>query len=756
MGELSQQAEERRILAMLLPTEPAAMAATTESVQTDVPEAKPTVEMPITSTGVSTPETPPVTFLDRAKIALHYGIPVVPALPRQKATIIGSKEATTDLSTIEKWNQDNPNYNSCLVAQEKIGGVWILDCDSREVKEQIEKETGKKLPDTFSVQSSSAGHRYFRQNEESLKRLRNFSVHRGDKEFFSVRFDNMYCVGPLSVHPSGAIYKVVKDVEPVEAPSWLLDWLLAQGEETKLPVTASLDGPKIPRGSHDVELTRVAGKLRGAGMEEESITEALIEICEKRCENFGSDYREMCQKIAHSICKHPAGDSSIPMVYHGPTQGIADMPSAQANGGNAMPVIDDQPTVASEPYPEFPEMSGALWNLAREMFPELPMSLKFMALVTNWGLVRSGLDIFAGQRNLQTRFYTCLITEPWRGKTAAMNEAHNYLLAIYPPVLLYADSVDSAPALVDDFEDLRKAHPSADRLLILLHADEMVELFEKAKTTAQSRNTLGSAYLNLFESNTVSNRARQANKGKRIQIENAHFAILGGTTIEGYAQMWQKTGGGANGLMSRFIPIGTNAGMMPSTLRESTADAAKYLRQIIELSQKPKQTVYLEGEADRILSDWWMPYRKANPPNPSVVRVLDIVKRMILVLAVTNPSEDDLLGDDNCIRVEPSLVRQACAFGDYIITMRDRLNPADSYSAVQSFENAIIGEFEKHPDETRTKPVIMSRLNVNRTPGGIGAFVKAWDNVIRHTDKVKQVGVSRKGEAVYQKNAEAA
>jgi hypothetical protein len=218
-----------------------------------------------------------VTFLDRAKVALRYGIPVVPALPRQKATIIGSKEATTDLSTIEKWNQAEPNYNSCLITQAKINGIWILDCDSPEVREQIEKDTGKKLPDTFSVSSSSAGHRYFRQNEESLKRLRNFSVHRAGKEFFSVRWDNMYCVGPLSVHTSGAIYKLVRDVEPIEAPSWLLDWLLAQGEEKKLPVTASSDGAKIPRGSHDTERSWYGRRIHG-GRADRSLREALRRI----------------------------------------------------------------------------------------------------------------------------------------------------------------------------------------------------------------------------------------------------------------------------------------------------------------------------------------------------------------------------------------------------------------------------------------------------------------------------------------------
>src|SRR5690349_52805 len=122
MSESAQELKERLFGDMFAP---ALTIAPTESVQLEADV--PVVDMPAVSA--------PVTFLDRAEIALRYGIPVVPALPKQKATIIGSKEATTKLSIIEKWNQDNPNYNSCLVAQAKIGGVWILDCDSREVKE---------------------------------------------------------------------------------------------------------------------------------------------------------------------------------------------------------------------------------------------------------------------------------------------------------------------------------------------------------------------------------------------------------------------------------------------------------------------------------------------------------------------------------------------------------------------------------------------------------------------------------------------
>jgi hypothetical protein len=63
-------------------------------------------------------------------------------------------------------------------------------------------------------------------------------------------------------------------------------------------VDATPNGAKIPRGQHDIELHRIAGKLRGVGMEEEAIYSALVEICEKRCENYGSDYQDMCRKHA--------------------------------------------------------------------------------------------------------------------------------------------------------------------------------------------------------------------------------------------------------------------------------------------------------------------------------------------------------------------------------------------------------------------------------------------------------------------------
>ena len=79
---------------------------------------------------------------------------------------------------------------------------------------------------------------------------------------------------------------------------------------------------------------------------------------------------------------------------------------------------------------------------------------------------------------------------------------------------------------------------------VLLDVDEMTDLFEKSKVTAQSKNSLSNEVLKLYEGNRTGNNTR---KHGNIQLTDAHLAILGGATPEGYERMWTGTGGGATG-----------------------------------------------------------------------------------------------------------------------------------------------------------------------------------------------------------------
>jgi hypothetical protein len=89
----------------------------------------------------------------------------------------------------------------------------------------------------------------------------------------------------------------------------LLDSLksAAPNKVEKKSIDASPSGDKISHGEHAYELNRIAGKLRHDGMEEDTIAAALIEICEKRCVNYGDDYVEMCERLARKICEKPIG-----------------------------------------------------------------------------------------------------------------------------------------------------------------------------------------------------------------------------------------------------------------------------------------------------------------------------------------------------------------------------------------------------------------------------------------------------------------
>src|SRR5258708_8596314 len=103
-----------------------------------------------------------------------------------------------------------------------------------------------------------------------------------------------YVLGHNSVHPNGPVYNVVVSAPVAPTPQGLIDRLRPERKS----VDASPNGEKILFGQHDTQLHRIAGKLSGIGMEEEAIYEALVEICEKRCENYGSDYLDMCRKHA--------------------------------------------------------------------------------------------------------------------------------------------------------------------------------------------------------------------------------------------------------------------------------------------------------------------------------------------------------------------------------------------------------------------------------------------------------------------------
>jgi len=258
-------------------------------------------------------------FLERAAVLTQRNIPVIPLLPESKIAFQESwpSLATTNQTQIEEWNQINPNFNTAAVAKAQPDGIWIFEIDRDNYHQQIERETGQKLPVTFMVRSSPGrGHFFFRHTAKSIA-LGNRQAKDSHGEIWSARTDNRYCVGAKSIHPkTKREYEIVGDNPVVEAPDWLIEFISKQSEQTKTRVNASVEGPKIPLGSHDTELFRIASLFRNAGMDQVEMTPLLIEICEKRCEGYGSDYVDMCQKKAQSACKYPVGSCPTQLILN--------------------------------------------------------------------------------------------------------------------------------------------------------------------------------------------------------------------------------------------------------------------------------------------------------------------------------------------------------------------------------------------------------------------------------------------------------
>jgi len=240
------------------------------------------------------------------RAAIKRGFHVFPLIPKEKKPLPGShgfedSKAPSDPLALSPWEQDpNRNIGIDLGASD----LCVLDFDKPESIPTWLNETK-----TYKVRTGKGVHIYFKGARKTTKLYIDGNLV-GD-----VKSAGGYVLSNGSVHPSGAIYTTVDDSLIVDTPDRISELVKHDSER----VNASEDGPPIPRGSHDTQLFRIACVLRNAGMNYSEIREALINICQRRCENYGSDYVDMCEKKAKSACKYPVGQASPALQFEAQT-----------------------------------------------------------------------------------------------------------------------------------------------------------------------------------------------------------------------------------------------------------------------------------------------------------------------------------------------------------------------------------------------------------------------------------------------------
>jgi Protein of unknown function (DUF3987) len=360
-----------------------------------------------------------------------------------------------------------------------------------------------------------------------------------------------------------------------------------------------------------------------------------------------------------------------------------------------------------------------------------------MALATHFGLCRSGLDTLESEPHLQPRQNTLFIKEAGSGKSASCSESRRIMHGGVSTRYALSSSVDSGPALVDEFaaqsEKMMNGLVDDKAARVLIDCDEFSGLVEKGKTSRQTNNSLFSEILKLYEGNRTGNHARSSGKGK-IEIDNAHLAILAGATPETYSSLWTSTGGAASGLQSRFTLVTTAQSKIPPQQRPSSGEKmCAVLERLREQVAQPPQKIRIAVDASNMFQDWWTgaPRDKA-----SEIRIPDIVKRLLIVLATTN--------DTDTISVD--LMSQGIAFGDYEIAVRERFNPVDASSWTQAFENEIERVYKRRGELTLND--CRRFVHPNRKPGGAGPFLQAFKNLVG-VGLLKPSGRTEKGTVKY-------
>ncbi len=166
------------------------------------------------------------TFIDRALPLIQRGYYVIPLAPRGKNALVEDwpNKASNVRKQIEQWNDEWPDANVGCIGRGRI----FLDDDQGDLKERVERETGKMFPATYTVQTSikktgkPGFHYHFQETEKSMilgsRRLPGVMDFQADW--------GHQVVGPYSIHPSGAVYTPVDPKAPlVPIPDWLCAWI---------------------------------------------------------------------------------------------------------------------------------------------------------------------------------------------------------------------------------------------------------------------------------------------------------------------------------------------------------------------------------------------------------------------------------------------------------------------------------------------------------------------------------------------------
>jgi hypothetical protein len=567
---------------------------------TDTLEKNAAAANPCAPTPVSAPSAPIITpFKQRAMIMVNLGIPVIPLRPGEKSAFLTGWEelATTSLDQIDKWASEHPNANCGAVAHAKPDGVLYFEVDSPAVLERLVKETGKSIPDTFTVRSSPGkGHIYFRQTAASIAagNISQACVKGGD---WSLRVDRQYVVSPESFKSkTNSVYEILGRGQIADAPDWLVAWCLSQKTSSDSKPKAEPErnaAGLIPKGCvHGWMLTQ-AGRLRDMGLGQDAIEVALLELVHENCQPPIDD--SLVKKMAQSICKYPKGERKDLLLTQASANGktaleasVEKLSSDTAGEEASIPPFDS--SVIDGIYKKFVELT----TRGTTLVPQFVYAI-VKAIV---GLKMAGKVKFE-DLDVEPLTYLAMCGVTGSGKGEAWRRVFKILNAkevLGGSGIKIINSVDSGAGLKDAFFE----HPEEQPILCFI--DEVTSLGHKAgeKKNPEILDTM----IELADSASISRVKAKKNKQPSTRTKNdAHLGVvMCGQDREVYVSSF--TGRTSLGWWDRLVPefgVPQETGDLPP-INEKEA-----IQLLIELnSLRYSGTMVMSPEAKDVLREFWL------------------------------------------------------------------------------------------------------------------------------------------------------
>ncbi len=645
-------------------------------------------------------------FKDIALPMAARGIPVTPVRPNSKAAFLEGwqQSATTDPAVINEWDIRFPDHNAACVAKAEVGQTWFFEVDSPEVRQRIKAETGHDMPETFVVRSRPGrGHYYFKSTPASIN-MGNIAQGPGIKHGdWSARVDNQYVVAPGSIHPTtGLRYEALGDNPIVEAPEWLIYWLLSQRVNAPAPKQEAPKQELIPHGQIHGYMLREAGKLRNLGLDAEEIYPALSALVHKNCQPPLDESK--IRTMAKSICNFPAGASTDLIMTQ---QAVQEAKTAQV----MPPTIDDSPEAGRPSFPHWVMRHTALYECLVE--PAVATSSKypefiFMPAMQMFLNYLSGKIMVGGSTPIMNMFLGLISPPGQYFKSSSCGLAHDFFHYMGMSTLVVRDTKAAEGKVIigqaGSPEGFGVMMQKINANNAILYNGELEKFASKAGIESSS---FSSDLLEWYEAGPFGNTTLNAKNKFQFEPKKYCFGWQWCTTERSFNRHWPKIAGMSSGLEDRMFFVVSPKDPRPTTpyMDPDFSKTAMKMKMVVDKAMTKKQFQFEDfgAFADRV--------KGMDPRSMTLVQNLAVAFAILL--------EYDTIEDDS--------IERALALVDYRNRATRFLEPIEADNLQGRLQKEIIRELRQNSGRMRHRD-LERNLDIKRY--GMDVWNRAYKTML--------------------------